>query len=150
MARARLSSHADVASGLRIGPGKISLLEIIRSTRSISAAASTTVCMNRPSRWNQVVVTAGERLPWQSVSASSISIIPSNRRRDQLQTTHSAHLERWLGGNERQHAQQSLIHLLCRAIRMGPGKGRGDRLYRHPTHFHQRMCPQSRLRALCE
>jgi molybdate transport system regulatory protein len=39
MARARLS--VDLASGLRIGPGKISLLETIRSTGSISAAAGT-------------------------------------------------------------------------------------------------------------
>jgi molybdate transport system regulatory protein len=39
MARARLSIRVDLASGLRIGPGKISLLETIRSTGSISAAA---------------------------------------------------------------------------------------------------------------
>jgi molybdate transport system regulatory protein len=39
MARARLSIRVDLASGLRIGPGKISLLEAIRSTGSISAAA---------------------------------------------------------------------------------------------------------------
>jgi molybdate transport system regulatory protein len=39
MARARLSIRVDLASGLRIGPGKVSLLETIRSTGSISAAA---------------------------------------------------------------------------------------------------------------
>jgi molybdate transport system regulatory protein len=39
MARVRLSIRVDLASGLRIGPGKISLLETIRSTGSISAAA---------------------------------------------------------------------------------------------------------------
>jgi molybdate transport system regulatory protein len=37
--RARLSIRVDLATGLRIGPGKISLLEMIRSTGSISAAA---------------------------------------------------------------------------------------------------------------
>jgi molybdate transport system regulatory protein len=39
MARARLSIRVDLASGLRIGPGKVSLLEAIHSTGSISAAA---------------------------------------------------------------------------------------------------------------
>src|SRR5215475_13070988 len=39
MAHAGLSIRVDLASGLRIGPGKISLLETIRSTGSISAAA---------------------------------------------------------------------------------------------------------------
>jgi molybdate transport system regulatory protein len=39
MARACFSIRVDLASGLRIGPGKISLLETIRSTGSISAAA---------------------------------------------------------------------------------------------------------------
>jgi molybdate transport system regulatory protein len=39
MARARLSIRVDLANGLRIGPGKISSLETIRSTGSISAAA---------------------------------------------------------------------------------------------------------------
>ena len=39
MARARPSIRVDLASGLRIGPRKISLLETIRSTGSISAAA---------------------------------------------------------------------------------------------------------------
>jgi molybdate transport system regulatory protein len=41
MARARLPIRVDLASGLRIGPGKTSLLETIRSTGSISAAART-------------------------------------------------------------------------------------------------------------
>jgi molybdate transport system regulatory protein len=36
---AGLSIRVDLASGLRIGPGKIALLEAIRSTGSISAAA---------------------------------------------------------------------------------------------------------------
>jgi molybdate transport system regulatory protein len=39
MAHAGLSIRVDLASGLRIGPGKISLLETVRSTGSISAAA---------------------------------------------------------------------------------------------------------------
>ena len=39
MAAARLSIRIDLASGDRIGPGKIALLEAIRSTGSISAAA---------------------------------------------------------------------------------------------------------------
>jgi hypothetical protein len=68
--------------------------------------------MNRPSQRHQAVVTAEERLSRQSVSASSISIIPSNLRRDQAQTTNSAHLGRWLDANEREHDQRSLIHLV--------------------------------------
>ena len=39
MARTHLSIRIDLASGDRIGPGKIALLEAIRSTGSISAAA---------------------------------------------------------------------------------------------------------------
>jgi molybdate transport system regulatory protein len=39
MAATRLSIRIDLASGDRIGPGKIALLEAIRSTGSISAAA---------------------------------------------------------------------------------------------------------------
>jgi molybdate transport system regulatory protein len=39
MAAAGLSIRVDLACGLRIGPGKIDLLEAIRSTGSISAAA---------------------------------------------------------------------------------------------------------------
>jgi molybdate transport system regulatory protein len=39
MAGARLSIRIDLASGDRIGPGKIALLEAIRSTGSISAGA---------------------------------------------------------------------------------------------------------------
>jgi molybdate transport system regulatory protein len=39
MAAPRLSIRIDLASGDRIGPGKIALLEAIRSTGSISAAA---------------------------------------------------------------------------------------------------------------
>src|SRR5579885_3577753 len=39
MTRNRLSIRIDLASGDRIGPGKIALLEAIRSTGSISAAA---------------------------------------------------------------------------------------------------------------
>ena len=39
MATTRLSIRIDLASGDRIGPGKIALLEAIRSTGSISAAA---------------------------------------------------------------------------------------------------------------
>jgi molybdate transport system regulatory protein len=39
MAAAGLSIRVDLATGLRIGPGKIALLEAIRSTGSISAAA---------------------------------------------------------------------------------------------------------------
>src|SRR6202165_2934775 len=39
MAGPRLSIRIDLASGKRIGPGKIALLEAIRSTGSISAAA---------------------------------------------------------------------------------------------------------------
>jgi molybdate transport system regulatory protein len=39
MAGTRLSIRLDLASGARIGPGKIALLEAIRSTGSISAAA---------------------------------------------------------------------------------------------------------------
>jgi molybdate transport system regulatory protein len=39
MTAASLSIRVDLASGLRIGPGKIMLLEAIRSTGSISAAA---------------------------------------------------------------------------------------------------------------
>ncbi|HXX03776.1 MAG TPA: LysR family transcriptional regulator [Xanthobacteraceae bacterium] len=39
MAGAHLSIRIDLASGDRIGPGKIALLEAIRSTGSISAAA---------------------------------------------------------------------------------------------------------------
>jgi molybdate transport system regulatory protein len=39
MAAIRLSIRIDLASGDRIGPGKIALLEAIRSTGSISAAA---------------------------------------------------------------------------------------------------------------
>jgi molybdate transport system regulatory protein len=39
MAATRLSIRLDLASGDRIGPGKIALLEAIRSTGSISAAA---------------------------------------------------------------------------------------------------------------
>jgi molybdate transport system regulatory protein len=39
MAGTHLSIRIDLASGSRIGPGKIALLEAIRSTGSISAAA---------------------------------------------------------------------------------------------------------------
>ena len=39
MAGTHLSIRIDLASGGRIGPGKIALLEAIRSTGSISAAA---------------------------------------------------------------------------------------------------------------
>lgn len=39
MAGTHLSIRIDLASGERIGPGKIALLEAIRSTGSISAAA---------------------------------------------------------------------------------------------------------------
>jgi len=39
MTTTRLSIRIDLASGDRIGPGKIALLEAIRSTGSISAAA---------------------------------------------------------------------------------------------------------------
>ena len=39
MASPRLSIRIDLASGKRIGPGKIALLEAIRSTGSISAGA---------------------------------------------------------------------------------------------------------------
>jgi len=39
MSHPRLSIRLDLASGERIGPGKIALLEAIRSTGSISAAA---------------------------------------------------------------------------------------------------------------
>jgi molybdate transport system regulatory protein len=39
MAGPHLSIRIDLASGARIGPGKIALLEAIRSTGSISAAA---------------------------------------------------------------------------------------------------------------
>lgn len=39
MAGTHLSIRIDLASGNRIGPGKIALLEAIRSTGSISAAA---------------------------------------------------------------------------------------------------------------
>ncbi|HXW23893.1 MAG TPA: LysR family transcriptional regulator [Xanthobacteraceae bacterium] len=39
MAGPRLSIRIDLASGDRIGPGKIALLEAIRATGSISAAA---------------------------------------------------------------------------------------------------------------
>jgi molybdate transport system regulatory protein len=39
MADTRLSIRIDLASGARIGPGKIALLEAIRRTGSISAAA---------------------------------------------------------------------------------------------------------------
>lgn len=39
MADPRLSIRLDLASGDRIGPGKIALLEAIRATGSISAAA---------------------------------------------------------------------------------------------------------------
>jgi molybdate transport system regulatory protein len=41
MASPRLSIRIDLASGKRIGPGKIALLEAIRSTGSISAGART-------------------------------------------------------------------------------------------------------------
>src|SRR5580658_1787735 len=39
MAGTNLTIRIDLASGARIGPGKIALLEAIRSTGSISAAA---------------------------------------------------------------------------------------------------------------
>ena len=39
MAGTHLSIRIDLSSGDRIGPGKIALLEAIRSTGSISAAA---------------------------------------------------------------------------------------------------------------
>src|SRR6516165_7128884 len=39
MSGIRISVRIDLASGKRIGPGKIALLEAIRSTGSISAAA---------------------------------------------------------------------------------------------------------------
>jgi molybdate transport system regulatory protein len=39
MAGSQLSIRIDLASGKRIGPGKIALLEAIRTTGSISAAA---------------------------------------------------------------------------------------------------------------
>jgi molybdate transport system regulatory protein len=39
MAGTHLSIRLDLASGGRIGPGKIALLEAIQSTGSISAAA---------------------------------------------------------------------------------------------------------------
>jgi len=39
MAAARLSIRIDLAGDIRIGPGKIALLEAIRTTGSISAAA---------------------------------------------------------------------------------------------------------------
>jgi molybdate transport system regulatory protein len=39
MAAARLSIRVDLAGGIWIGPGKIALLEAIRTTGSISAAA---------------------------------------------------------------------------------------------------------------
>jgi len=41
MAGTNLTIRIDLASGARIGPGKIALLEAIRSTGSISAAART-------------------------------------------------------------------------------------------------------------
>src|ERR1700756_3822266 len=41
MAGTRLSIRIDLENGNRIGPGKIALLEAIRSTGSISAAART-------------------------------------------------------------------------------------------------------------
>lgn len=41
MAATRLSIRIDLAGGSRIGPGKISLLEAIRTAGSISAAART-------------------------------------------------------------------------------------------------------------
>jgi molybdate transport system regulatory protein len=41
MASPRLSIRIDLAGGTRIGPGKIALLEAIRSTGSISAGART-------------------------------------------------------------------------------------------------------------
>jgi molybdate transport system regulatory protein len=39
MAAAGLSIRVDLASGLRIGPGKVALLEAVHATGSISAAA---------------------------------------------------------------------------------------------------------------
>jgi molybdate transport system regulatory protein len=39
VASIRLSIRMDLASGQRIGPGKVALLEAIRSTGSISAAS---------------------------------------------------------------------------------------------------------------
>ena len=41
MADSQLSIRIDLANGERIGPGKVDLLEAIRSTGSISAAART-------------------------------------------------------------------------------------------------------------
>jgi molybdate transport system regulatory protein len=40
MAATRLSIRIDLATGDRIGPGKIALLKAIRSTGSISAASA--------------------------------------------------------------------------------------------------------------
>jgi len=48
MAGTHLSIRIDLASGDRIGPGKIALLEAIRSTGSISAAARSIGMSYRP------------------------------------------------------------------------------------------------------
>jgi molybdate transport system regulatory protein len=89
MARARLSSRVDLASGLRIGPEKISLLETKPSTGPISAAACSLEMsyrrawllveeinrgLHEPAVTAESGVTAGERLSRQSVSASSIDL----------------------------------------------------------------------------
>jgi molybdate transport system regulatory protein len=45
MAEIELSIRIDLESGARIGPGKIALLEAIRKTGSISAAAKSMRCL---------------------------------------------------------------------------------------------------------
>jgi molybdate transport system regulatory protein len=63
MAAAGLSIRIDLTSSLRIGPGKIALLEVIRSTGSISAAARS-LGMSYRRAWLLVeAVNGGQRQP---------------------------------------------------------------------------------------
>ena len=59
MAGTHLSIRIDLASGGRIGPGKIALLEAIRSTGSISAAARSIEELNRALREPAVTAATG-------------------------------------------------------------------------------------------
>jgi molybdate transport system regulatory protein len=65
--------RVDLAGGLRIGPGKIALLEAIRSTGSISAAAR---AIGMSYRWGWLLV---EEIN-QGAKAPAVTAAPGGRR----------------------------------------------------------------------
>src|ERR1700731_3244784 len=69
MAGPRLSIRIDLASGRRIGPGKIALLEAIRSTGSISAGARGLGSSQRP--WGLLVEEINNALREPAVTAET-------------------------------------------------------------------------------